>query len=204
MHLIPSPPEQVTASTDLLFGLLSMSMAITLGRLKGRQNPWKATIWMWMFLLLAVSSFVGVGIHGLDISDSTRYLLWQPLDLSIAFVLGFFITGVVCDLFSPAISRKLLPYLIGSGFVFAVMIFLFHGTYRAFIPYEAVAFLMALGGYSWLTYKQTLAGAGLWAGGALVTIIAAVVESIGQDGQTYFWVFDHNGVSHVIELLGSF
>ena len=202
MHLISASPERVTASTDLIFGLLSVAMAFTLGRSKRQSDPWKATVWMWMFLLLAVSSFAGVAIHGLDLTDRTRYLVWQPLDLCVAFVLGLFITGVVYDLFSPRVARWLLPYLLTAGFVFAGLIFLYHGTYRAFIPYEAIAFLLALGGYSWLTYKKTLTGAGLWAGGALITILAAVVEASGQDDQPYFWQFDHNGVSHVIEMVG--
>ncbi|MGD0612241.1 MAG: hypothetical protein ABSB41_12075 [Anaerolineales bacterium] len=202
MHLTPFQPDRVTAALDLIFGLFSLGVAMLFAHLNKKQDSWKTSIWMWMFTLLAISSFLGVVVHGLDISDWSRYLLWQPLDLTLGSVLGFFVSGVICDLFGQAVSKKVLPYLIGLGFVFSLVIFLSHTTYRAFIPYEAAAFFFALGSYSWLTYKKTLAGAGLWVAGILITIIAAVVESIGQDNQPYFWQFDHNGVSHVLELFG--
>lgn len=202
MHLIPFLPDRVTASTDLFVGLLSLGVAITFSRLKKKQESWKISIWMWMFALLALSSFVGAVVHGLNLSDRTRFLIWQPLDLALGSVLGFFVSGVVCDLFGQATSRKVLPYLIGIGFLFSLIVFLIHGTYRIFIPYEAVAFLFALGGYSWLVLRKALAGANLWVAGVVITIISAVIESIGRDDQPYFWQLDHNGVSHILELFG--
>lgn len=202
MHLIPFPPDRVTASTDLILGLLSLGVAITFARLKKKQDSWKASTWMWMFALLALSSFLGVVVHGLDLSDRTRFLIWQPLDLALGSVLGFFVAGVVCDLFGQAVSRKVLPYLIGIGSLFSLTVFLIHGTYRIFIPYEAAAFLFALGGYSWLALRKILSGANLWVVGVVITIISAVIESIGQDDQPYIWQLDHNGVSHILELFG--
>lgn len=202
MHLTPFHPDQVTAAIDIIFGLLSLGVAMLFSRLNKNQDSWKASLWTWMFVLLAISSLLGAAVHGLENSDRTRFLLWQPLDLTLGSTLGLFVSGVISDLFGQAASKKVLPYLIGTGFVFSLLIFLLHGTYRGFIPYEAAAFLLALGGYSWLTYKKTLAGADLWVAGALITILAAVIDSIGQDNQPYFWQLDHNGISHILELFG--
>jgi|SRR5271157_492044 len=202
MHLSPFLPDRVTATTDLIFGLFSLGVAITFSGLKRKKDSWKATTWMWMFALLALSSFLGVIVHGLNLADRIRFLIWQPLDLTLGLVLGFFMTGVVCDVFGQAASRKVLPYLLGLAILFTLTIFLIHGTYRLFIPYEAAVFLFALAGYSWLALKKSLSGANLWVAGVLVTIISGVIEAIGQDNQPYFSQLDHNGVSHVLELIG--
>jgi hypothetical protein len=206
MRIISSPPEQITAAIDVIFACLTLGMAVTFGRMRKQEikQPkwWKATIWMWMFGLLATSSVLGACIHGLDISIQFRGLLWQPTELLLGFVLGFFVDGVIYDVFGELDSRKVLPYLIGGGFLYYLLTWGFNGTYRAYLPYGIIAFCLALTGYFWLFFTKKMEGAGLWIAGALITVISSIIESIGQDDQIYIWQLDHNGVSHILELLG--
>ena len=62
--------------------------------------------------------------------------------------------------------------------------------------------LLALGGYIWLACQGRLEGTWLMAAGILVTIIAAGVQAGKAVSFTINWSFDHNGVYHLIQMVG--
>ena len=62
--------------------------------------------------------------------------------------------------------------------------------------------LFALGGYIWLARQGQLEGAGLMATGVLVTIIAAGFQASDTILLNFIWQFDHNGVYHLVQMVG--
>jgi hypothetical protein len=56
--------------------------------------------------------------------------------------------------------------------------------------------------YTILAFRKKLKGAGLMAAGILVTIIAAAIQAIETIKVSAIWVFDHNGIFHIVQMIG--
>lgn len=194
----PSVFERMTALTDFALGCLAVYAIVQIRVWRG----FKSTIWSWAFGLLAVASFLGAAAHGLAMSAATNKLLWQPLNLSLGLVLGFFVVGAVFDFWGESTGRKMIPVMVVLGIAFYLVTVLIPGTFLTFIAYEAVAMLFALAVYLILMGKKSLTGAGWMTAGVLVTIIAAVVQAVGPKHQSIVWYFDNNGIFHLIQMAG--
>lgn len=89
---------------------------------------------------------------------------------------------------------------VGVGFFGITLVW--PDSFLVFIMYEAVAMFFALGGYIWLAYRGRLEGAWLMAVGIFATIIAAGVQASNAVSFSFIWSFDHNGVYHLIQMVG--
>lgn len=188
----------MTALTDFVMGCLAVYVLVQIRVWRG----FKSTIWTWAFGLLAAASFIGAVAHGLAMSNATNNLLWQPLNLSLGLVLGFFVVGAAFDFWGESTARKMIPVMVILGIVFYLVTVLIPGTFLTFIAYEALAMFFALGVYFFLMVKKSVAGAGWMTAGVLVTIIAAVLQAVGPNQQSLVWYFDNNGVFHLIQIVG--
>lgn len=202
MVIVSSPTEQITALTDLVLFVLTLALALGVGRWRRAGNRDKAAIWMWVAGLLALASLLGAIAHGLEMSAQTRELVWQPLNLCLGLALGMFMAGAILDLAGRVAARKAIPILLGAGILFYVVTRLIPGTFMTFIAYEAVALLVSLGVYGWLAANRALPGAGWMVAGVFVTIVAAVVQATGTAGTAIVGSFDNNGVFHLIQMVG--
>ena len=201
MEFTDIPTEQTTAITDAILALMAMAAAFYLRRI-GRQDTWKAALWIWIFSFLALAATLGAIVHGFKIPQAHKILLWYPLYLSLALVVALFSMALVRELWGEALARRILApgLLAGAGFL-AIMLFVYN-SFLVFIVYETLAMLFALGGYSYLAYKGRLKGAYLMVLGILLTILAAGVQASKALAFTFIWAFDHNGVYHIIQMLG--
>jgi hypothetical protein len=90
--------------------------------------------------------------------------------------------------------------------VFAVVFFtvtvIIPNAFIVFIIYEAIAMIYALVVYIILASRGKVKGAGLMATGILVTIIAAVIQAVETIKVTFIWQFDHNGIFHIVQMIG--
>jgi hypothetical protein len=58
-------------------------------------------------------------------------------------------------------------------------------------------------GYHWLSLIRQRPGAGLMTAGILVTLAAAVIQATRLVPQiSVVWTFDHNGLFHIVQMLG--
>jgi hypothetical protein len=72
-----------------------------------------------------------------------------------------------------------------------------------FVVYAAAALSFALLGYLWLGLIREQPGARLMTAGILVTLIAAVIQATRLVPQiSVVWTFDHNGLFHIVQMLG--
>ena len=198
MSIHSSRFEQMTALTDLLLGLFAGYAVIKLIPLA----EFKSQIWMWAFALLAFASFLGAAAHGIAMQQKTNDLIWKPLNLALGLALGLFVVGAAFDLYGESTARKILPFMLALGAVFFSVTIIFPGTFLTFIIYEGIAMIFALGAYVFLFYANALPNAGWMAAGVFVTMIAAVVQAVGQTGKSVLWYFDNNGLFHLIQMLG--
>ena len=202
MEFIDIPTEQTTAATDVLLALVALVSVVYLLRIGKGRDPWKTRIWAWGFGLLAFASALGAVAHGFKMSEQLNDLLWKPLNLALGLTIAMFAVGVVYDRWGEASSRRVLPILIGVGVAFFVVTVVIPGSFLVFILYEAVAMLFALVVYVLLAARRHLVGASVMAAGILITIVAAGIQASGAVVLTIIWEFDHNGIFHLIQVVG--
>ncbi|MDD2760161.1 MAG: hypothetical protein PHH11_07690 [Methylomonas sp.] len=200
MQIISIPTEQTTAATDLAVALLALFFAFRVWRLS-KYDDKKANIWVTVFLLLSIAGVLGTIAHGLALDDKIRNLLWRPLYLSLGLLVSYFVVATVYDVWGESITSRVVRPMIFLGVAFFVAAIAWPDDFIIFIVYEAAAMLFALIGYSWLTIRRLLNGAGLILWGILLSIVAAAVQAGKLIAFQFIWQFDHNGTFHLIQIV---
>ena len=201
MQFVAIPTELTTAATDACLALLALASAGYLSRFY-RRDSWKILLWCWIMVLLALSSILGVLVHGFKLAPTIHNVLWLPLYVSLALTVALFAANAIYDGWGLSASRRVLPFLLVAGCVFSIIAQLLAGDFLIFILYEGVAMLFALGVYLWLVISRRLSGASLITCGILFTIIAAIVQTIHSIAFTVIWQFNNNGLFHLIQMVG--
>lgn len=201
MEFIDIATEQTTASTDVILVVLAIAGAVYLHRL-GQKDRWKTNLWISVLALLAIAAALGSIAHGIKMSPAFHTFIWHPIKLSLGLLVALFIVAVVYDIWGKASSRKVLPAMVLIGIGFFGVTLIWPDTFLVFIVYELAAMLFAFGGYTWMACRGRLEGAWLMAGGILTTIVAAGVQAGKVLSFTFIWSFDHNGVYHLIQMVG--
>jgi hypothetical protein len=201
MALVTVPTELSTAATDASLALLALVSAGYLYRFH-RLNSWKILLWCWIMLLLALGSILGVLAHGFKLTPIIHDWLWFPLYLSLALAVALFVTNAVYDGWGLSRSKWILPFVLVAGCVFSIVAQLIAGDFLIFILYEGAAMLFALGVYLWLTISRRLPGSSFITCGILLTIVAAIVQTIHTIAFTVVWQFNNNGLFHLIQMVG--
>ncbi len=202
MEFIDIPTEQTTAATDALLALVALGALVAVLRAGRNKDRRKATIWAWAFGLLLCASALGAVAHGFKMSQQTKDLLWQPLNLALGLTIAMFVVGVVHDAWGGAASRRILVPMIVVGVAFFGITRLIPGSFLVFVLYEAVAMLFSLVVYTVLAARKRLVGAWWMAAGILVTIVAAGIQASEAVRVTVVWEFDHNGIFHIVQVVG--
>jgi hypothetical protein len=201
MEFVDIPTEQTTAATDAVVAFLALVCGLYLQGLK-QYEPWKANLWSLAFGLLTIAATLGAVAHGFKWSAQTWALLWQPLNLALGLTIALFVVGVVYDVWGKQAAWRVLPVMLAVGVGFFVLTLVFPGTFLVFVLYQAVGMLFALISYGRLALQKQLQGAWLMVAGVLVTMIASGVQTSGSVRLNLIWQFDHNGVFHLIQMVG--
>jgi hypothetical protein len=201
MEFIDILTEQTTAVTDATLAVMAIAAATYLHQIS-QKDRWKTNLWVWLFGLLAVASILGTTVHGFKMSETLQTYLWYPLYLSLGLLVALFTVAVVYDIWGEPLARRLLSIMVVVGVSFFGITLVWSDSFLIFIVYEVVAMLFAMGGYLWLVYRGRLEGAWLMAAGIFVTIIAAGIQANKAFTFTFIWAFDHNGVYHLVQMVG--
>ncbi len=203
MRFIKDPAEVTTAVTDIILAIVAFGGAAFLqGYLSGSSELWKINIWSAAIGLIGLAAALGAAAHGLVLSRTLHHRIWLALNMALSLAVSLFVVGVVYDLWGFEISLVTLPIMLAAGLGFYLATLLYPGTFIIFIGYEAVALIFALGAYVFLTIQHDLQGAWLMATGILVSIIAAGIQVKKSAAVTFIWQFDHNGVYHLVQMVG--
>ena len=201
MEFIDIPTEQTTAVTDLFLAVLAIVCAVYLHRI-GESDRWKTNLWILVLALLAIAAALGSIAHGFQMPHALEAGLWHPIKLALGLLVALFMVAVVYDIWGQFIARRILPAMVLIGLGFFGITLIWSDSFLVFIIYETVAMLLALGGYAWLAWRGRLKGAWLMTGGIFTTIAAAGVQAGKVLSFTFIWSFDHNGVYHLIQMVG--
>ena len=202
MKLVEDPAEQTTAVTDIILSLVAFGgvlllqcSPVTAGGL------WRIHIWSTAIGLMGLAAALGAVAHGLLLKTIIHNRIWRVLNLALALAVSLFVVGVINDLFSFELARKSLPFMLAAGLGFYLTTLIFPGIFFVFIVYEGLALLFSLGAYLFLSATGQ-PGAGLMAGGVLLSIVAAGLQARKSILITLIWKFDHNGIYHIVQTVG--
>jgi len=198
MQLQKSQTELTTAATDAVLAIVCMVIAWWL--LDARPS-WTRTVWIWLFTLTALASVLGAAAHGLALTDRARNALWQPLYLSLGLTIALLVMAGVSDWKGEALARTWLPWALAVGVGFYALTNVLSGAFIVFVAYEAIAMVLVLGIYVTLWTVRGLPGAPLIVAGIGLSIVAAVVQATTMTARVVV-TFDHNGLFHLIQLVG--
>ena len=155
-----------------------------------------------MIAAFSIAATLGAIAHGLQLSDSTLKLIWPCIFFSLGIVVACFVLGAIHELWGQRASQRLIPVMALIVITYTLISIFGDGGFIIFIIYEAIGMLLALSIYLYI-YAQRQHPNALWMIiGILITIIAAVVQAMGKHQITIIWPFDHNGIFHLIQIVG--
>ncbi len=200
MDLVGVATERTTAATDAVLALAAAAAILVLRRTT--PPSFGRAVWQAALVALALASVLGAVAHGLELPSATRELLWQPLYLALGVTMALFVVGAVRDWRGDAAGRRVLVPMLALAVVFYGITRLTGGSFLAFVVYEAAALLFSLGVYLRLAAGPARAGAAPMAAALAVSLAAGVVQASGVGPVRLVWDFDHNGVFHLVQLVG--
>ena len=163
---------------------------------------WKRALWNWVLALLGAASALGAVAHGLAWSEAVRAALWYPMYLLLGLSVTLFLAGAVYDWRGEASARRVLPWAVGTGLGFFLLVELLGGAFIIFVVFETAAMVVALAIYRFLWASGRLAGAGLVTVGIGLTIVAGAVQASDLSVRLIL-PFDHNGLFHLVQLVAT-
>jgi hypothetical protein len=200
VELVPGGPERTTAATDALLALAALA---GIGVLRRRTEPtFGRSVWIAALAALALASALGAVAHGVRLGDGTRELLWQPLYVALGVTMALFVVGAVRDWRGERAGRRVLGPMLGLAVAFYGVTRLAGGNFLAFVVYEAAALLFALVVYLRLAAGERRAGAGAMTAALALSLAAGAVQAVDVGSVRLLWEFDHNGLFHLVQLVG--
>ncbi len=198
---IDIPAEQTTALTDAVLALMALYGVIALQRV-GPHDPAKVRIWSWAFGLLAFSAALGAAVHGFKMTPGLKERLWVPLYLTLGLTVSLFPVAAAHDLWGGRAARKALVIMMSMAAAFFALAGWISGGFLVFVLYSAAIMIFMIGAYGWLAMMGKVKGAWLLAAGFVVAVIAGGVQAKRGIIVTLIWTFDHNGIYHILLMVG--
>lgn len=199
MELIASTTERTTAATDLILALTAVAAIIMLGR---RAAPsFSRRVWQAALLAAAAAAGLGAVAHGLALSSAARELLWQPLFFLLGVTVSLFVVGAVASWRGGESGARLLLPMLGLAVLFYLATRLSGGDFLVFVVFQAGTLVFAMAVYLRLGARR-VPGARLVAAGLAVTLAAGAVQAMEDLEVRLVWPFDHNGIYHLVQLVG--
>jgi len=199
MELVESVAERTTAATDAVLAVAGITALVLLRRLP---PSFARSVWMAALVALVVGATLGAIAHGLQLPAATRELLWQPLYLSLGVTMALFVVGAVRDWRGDPAGRRALWPMLGVAVLFYGITRLAGGHFLAFVVYEAAALVFSLAVYVRLAAGEGRPGAGTMALALGVSLAAGGVQAADLGSVHLLWEFDHNGLFHLVQLVG--
>jgi hypothetical protein len=202
MNFTQIPTEQTTAITDLLLGIVALWLTIRIRTKTYEFDKKKALIWISVFGCLAIAALIGTIAHGIEMSKETNLLIWHPVILSLGLTVALFAAGAIYDLNGFYLPTVTILILLLIGIFFFIITLMGPGSFLVFIIYEALAMIFALVTYTVLTLRKKIVGGVFMIAGVIISLVASVIQTLDFVHLTIIWPFDHNGLFHVLQIVG--
>jgi hypothetical protein len=198
-YLVDSLTELSTAATDALLAIQAVACLVLL-RYTQSQN-FRSTLWQALFASLTLGSLLGAIAHAVKMSLSVHEALWLFIYFFLGLTLTILALAAIYDWLGEGIARRLLYWLLPMPLFVVVVTWLGSGEFLYFVIFEALVMLFVLIVYSRL-FWQKKPGSGLILTGIIISLVAAAVQASGPMEINIVWLFDHNGLFHLIQMPG--
>lgn len=202
MEFTAIPTEQTTSVTDLLLATIAAILSVTLWFKKHSSNRGKTLLWTMVFAFLSLSAFLGAIAHGILLPAGFDEFIWHLINFCLAVVVSLFVVAVILDLIRSKIPAILFIIVLMSGIAFFLITVVIPGSFLIFILYEAVALLLAIGGYLYIAIRRKMKWAWFMTSGLIISVTASAIQATGTTHLKLIWEFDHNGLFHLIQIAG--
>ena len=201
IRFVTSPTERTTAATDVLLAVLAVVAVIFLSQI-GANDVRKTLLWMSIYAMLALAAAFGAIVHGIVLPRTVHQVLWAMLYLLLGQIIVFIGAAAVYEFWGWRVTLTIFPSLVMAGLVFFVVAVFWAASFIAFIGFQLLVMLFALGVYLWLSLSEALPGAWWIVGGILGTIAASALQTRSSVRVVIIWEFDHNGIYHLVQAVG--
>ncbi|MDE1464321.1 DUF6962 family protein [Spartinivicinus poritis] len=191
--------EITTGVTDFILAIFAVFVIIQLYK-EVRLNRWKISLWCFVLGLISIAALLGAVVHTFELSDTTRQLLWKPINFSLGLAVALTGLGGIYDYWGEKVATKSLAVAIGLGVSFFLVTLFVDKGFVVFVLYQAVVMLGVFIIYLMLAVRKQLPGAGIIALAVSVNIIAALVQQ-SHLSLTIIVPLDHNGLFHIIQMV---
>jgi hypothetical protein len=199
LELASSATERTTAVTDALLALTVSGGLVRVRR--AAPASWRRAVWLAALASFTASALLGTVVHGLALAPQLADTLWQPLYLLLGIAVALFAAGAVADWRGERAARASVPALLALAGGFYLAARLSGGDFRVFLLFQAAALLFALCVYGRLA-RLAKPGAGTMTLALAVSLAAGAVQAATGVIVTLIWPFDHNGLFHLVQLIG--
>ncbi len=199
MDLIQIPTEQTTAFTDLILGMGSLFFSFLVTKIFARVR-FQQKIWFFFFFFLGLASMIGSFVHGVELSPDLNSLLWHPFYLSLGLSVAFFVMGAVFEFLGEKKTKKVFPWMLSAAILFFLITIFIPDSFVIFNVYEGLCFLCCLILFLLKFFRTKRAVYYLMILGILITVLAAVLQSMQDILFRFIWEFDHNGIFHLVQI----
>lgn len=194
--------EQTTAVTDAILGVIAL-IGVGWFQCYRQRDYVRVRCWQSLLLFAAIAAFLGTVAHGIVMDKATYEGLWKPLLLILGYVVASIVLIAAYDVWGASHLRWIAPLLGTIALLFFATTFIQGLSFLVFIAYEAVGMLTALVLYIRLAVKKCLRGAGIIAVGIVLQLVAAGAQAAGPYEIRMIWLFDHNGVFHIVGIVAT-
>lgn len=198
MSLTGLGAEGTTAATDAVLAAASALAIVFLWRTTP-STPLR-TVWLAALAGWGVSALLGAITHGIELDAGFERLLWQPLYIALGLAQALLVVAAVGAWRGYAAARRLLPFMVLAAAAFYWATRRTGGNFLVFVIFSTATTVFALAVYLTLAVRGR-PGAGWIAGGLAVSLAAGVVQASALSLH-FIWTFDHNGLFHLVQLLG--
>lgn len=186
----------LTAITDFL---LAGELLFLAGMAAGTPKLRFSAAWFWSvaLLLMGLGALIGGIDHGFfDVPNQSRYLIERTNWLVLAAMTFCLLMATAKQFFPPRIERLVLALGIIQFAADAVVILLVDSFLDVVLNYAPVILLLLI-----MNLFGLKRGAGSWdmIAGILISIVASGIQAAGVD---WFSPLDHNGLYHVVSMIG--
>jgi hypothetical protein len=200
VELAAQATERTTAATDAILTVASLLVLQRLRRVA--PHSFQRAVWLGAVGCLAVASALAAAAHGLTLAAPVRQWLWQPLWLTLGAMIALFVVGAIGDWRGEPSARRALGPMLAAAVAFYLVTRLTGGNFLAFVIYEAAGLLFALTVYLALAIGRRAPGAAAMAAALAVSLAAGAVQAGTWRAELFGWPFDHNGLFHLMQLVG--
>jgi hypothetical protein len=200
--IVQIPTEQTTAFTNVILGMVCLVLVWLLQRYRS-QDYLRVRCWQALLVFLSIAAFIGAFAHGVAISEATYEGLWKPLLLILGVVIANMALVALYDLYGAVVLWRAGPLLLLVAILFFAVTHLEGATFLVFILYQAIGMFFVFYVYVVLGVKKRLRGAFVIAGGVVLQLVAGGIQASGPFEVKCIWMFDHNGIFHMVGLVAT-